>query len=205
MSAVGLLYVGAVLFINGLMLLGHLTPREAAPINLFVGGLQILTPTALLIMAGGDVRAVFAASGLYLFGFTYLWVGVNGVLGWSDRGLGWFSLFVAMCAVVYAVDSFTIGDDAGFGVIWLAWSVLWFLFFLVLGLGLTTLGAATGAFTLVAAFVTAAIPAFLILFGRWSGSVTAAAVIAAVVVVTLALCRNLGPRFAARPREEVAD
>ena len=46
MGNVGLLlYVGAVLFINGLMLLGKVEPRSAAVFNLFVGGLQVVTPT----------------------------------------------------------------------------------------------------------------------------------------------------------------
>lgn len=45
MANVGLLYVGAVLFINGIMLLGWLDAKSAAPMNFFVGALQVLTPT----------------------------------------------------------------------------------------------------------------------------------------------------------------
>ncbi len=37
MGSVGLPYVGAVLFVNGLMLLGAVPPRSAAILNLFVG------------------------------------------------------------------------------------------------------------------------------------------------------------------------
>ena len=33
MGAVGLLYVGAVLVVNGFMLLGHVSPASAAPLN----------------------------------------------------------------------------------------------------------------------------------------------------------------------------
>ncbi len=36
-----LLYVGAVLFINGLTLLGKIAPREAAVRNLFAGGVSL--------------------------------------------------------------------------------------------------------------------------------------------------------------------
>ena len=193
----GLLYVGAVLFVNGLLLLGRVTPAEAAPINLFVGALQVVTPTTLIIMDMTDDRAVFAASGLYLFGFTYLWVGINGVTGWDDRGLGWFSLFVAMAAVVYSLHSFRIDGDPAFGAIWLVWSALWFLFFLVLGLKLDGLAAFTGVFTVVTAFATAAVPGFLLLFGSWTGSPVAAAVIAAVTVGALAVAQPLGERVAA--------
>ena len=40
MGSVGLLYVGAVLFLNGMMLLGRVDARSAAPLNIFVGGLR---------------------------------------------------------------------------------------------------------------------------------------------------------------------
>lgn len=201
MSAVGLLYVGAALFINGLLLLGLVAPREAAPINLFVGALQVVTPTTLIIMGTADDRTVFAASGLYLFGFTYLWVGINGATGWTNRGLGWFSLFVAMAAVVYSLDSFLTEGDAAFGVIWIVWAVLWFLFFLVLGLEVDKLTAPTGAFTVVVAFITAAIPAFLLLLGHWTGSWTMAVVIAVVAVAALVAARPLAARVAADQEE----
>ena len=74
---VGLLYVGAVLFINGLMLLGKIPGKSAAVFNLFVGVMQIVFPTIILSQANGDPAAIFGASGLYLFGFTYLYVGIN--------------------------------------------------------------------------------------------------------------------------------
>ena len=46
MAAVGLFYVGAVLFVNGLMLLGKVDPRAAGFLNLFVGVLQRLTQSS---------------------------------------------------------------------------------------------------------------------------------------------------------------
>lgn len=197
METVGLLYVGAVLFVNGITSLGWMTARESAPLNLFVGALQVITPTVLLIGANADHRVVFAASGLYLFGFTYLWVGWNGLTGGPNRGLGWFSLFVAICAVVYSVDSFVNADDPAFGVIWLVWAVLWVLFFLILALGKDHLTAPTGVFTVVVAFVTAAVPAFLVLLGHWSGSWTKGVVIAIVSAAALLLARPAAARVAA--------
>ncbi len=65
MGSVGLPYVGAVLFVNGLMLLGAVPPRSAAILNLFVGALQCIVPTAMLIQADGDSAVTLAASGLY--------------------------------------------------------------------------------------------------------------------------------------------
>ena len=135
MSSVGLLYVGAVLFINGLMLIGVVPGKSAAILNFFVGIMQVVFPTIILIQANNDLPTIFGAAGLYLFGFTYLYVGILQATGISGEGLGWFSLFVAACAVVIGILQFTLVADPVFGAIWLTWAVLWFLFFLLLGLG----------------------------------------------------------------------
>lgn len=166
-GSVGLLYVGAVLFLNGMMLLGLVEARSAAPMNIFVGVLQVVTPTYLIFTADGDPDAILSASGLYLFGFTYLYVAANLLWGLDGTGLGWFSAFVAACALVYAGLNFTRFEDSAFGVIWLYWAFLWTLFFLLLGLGKESLGRYTGAVAAVQGVVTAAIPAFLLLTGRW--------------------------------------
>ncbi|MFF3667983.1 AmiS/UreI family transporter [Microtetraspora malaysiensis] len=134
MGDVGLLYVGAVLFMNGLMLLGLVEARAAAIFNLFVGGLQVVTPTYLIIAAGGGTKEILSASGLYLFAFTYLYVGIGLLGGFDTTGVGYFSLFVAIMALGYSYANFRILGDPPFGVIWLYWSFLWFLFFLLLGL-----------------------------------------------------------------------
>jgi hypothetical protein len=201
MASVGLLYVGAVLIVNGLMLLGRVDARAAAPMNLFVGLLQVLTPTYLLFTAGGDADVVLGASGLYLFGFTYLYVACNLFFGLDGTGLGWFSAFVACCAVVYAGLNFGRLDDAAFGVIWLYWAVLWGLFFLVLGLKRDELTRFTGLVAIVAGVATCAVPAFLLLTGVWAANVTTAAVVLAVVLL---LSLALFPVFRDRRRETAA-
>ena len=166
MGSVGLLYVGAVLFLNGCMLLGWVDSRAAVPMNIFVGILQVITPTYLIFTANGDQTQILGASGLYLFGFTYLYVAFN---LWNDldgTGLGYFSLFVAICAVVYSAFAFN-DKTYVFGVIWLFWAYLWALFFLLLGRGRESLGRYTGAVAAVQGWVTGAIPAFLLLTDRW--------------------------------------
>ncbi|WP_067171916.1 AmiS/UreI family transporter [Microtetraspora niveoalba] len=167
MGDVGLLYVGAVLFINGLMLLGLVDARAAALFNLFVGGLQVFTPTYLIISAGGGAKEILSASGLYLFAFTYLYVGIGLLGGFDTTGVGYFSLFVAIMALGYSYASFQILDDPPFGVIWLYWSFLWFLFFLLLGLKRGHLTMYVGAVTAVEGWVTGAVPAYLTLAGFW--------------------------------------
>lgn len=134
MGAVGLLYVGAVLFLNGLMLLGKVEPRAAGVFNLFVGAMQVITPTVLIISNPDDTAVILGASGIYLFGFTYLYVGINLLGGFDTTGVGYFSLFVAVMALGYSYANFQILGDPAFGVIWLYWSFLWGLFFVLLGL-----------------------------------------------------------------------
>jgi len=164
-GAVGLLYVGAILFLNGTMLLGWIDGKSAAPLNIFVGLLQVVTPTYLIINANGDTTQILGAAGLYLFGFTYLYVACNLMWNLDGSGLGMFSLFVAISAVIFSIISFN-AEDPVFGVIWLYWAFLWVLFFLLLARKLDGLGRYTGAVAAIQGWVTGAIPAFLILTGR---------------------------------------
>ena len=195
MGSVGLLYVGAVLFVNGAMLLGWVDARSAAPLNLFVGALQVVTPTYLIFTAAGDPDVILNASGLYLFGFTYLYVGINLLGGLDNTGLGYFSLFVAVCAVGYAAANFVRLGDYAFGVIWLYWAFLWSLFFVVLGLKAEGLTRYTGAVTAIQGWVTGAIPAALLLTGFWGmADATTAVVLAGVgVIVFVALYLRMRP------------
>ena len=167
MGSVGLLYVGAILFLNGCMLLGWVDGKSAIPLNIFVGVLQVITPTYLIFTADGNTAQILGASGLYLFGFTYLYVAFNLWNDFDGTGLGFFSLFVAVCAVVYAAIAFN-DKDYAFGVIWLYWAYLWLLFFYLLGRKKDGLGRYTGAVAAIQGWVTGAIPAFLLLTGRWA-------------------------------------
>jgi len=185
MGAVGLLYVGAVLFINGVMLLGWVDAKSAAPMNIFVGGLQVVTPTYLIFTANGDQNTILQASGLYLFGFTYLYVAFNLLAGLDGTGLGYFSAFVAVCAVVFAWLSFERFNDNTFGVIWLNWAFLWLLFFLLLGRNQVGLGRYTGAVAAIQGWVTGAVPAFLLLTGHWGENDNARAIGLAIFSVVV--------------------
>jgi len=164
---VGLLFVGAVLFINGIMLLGKVDPRATAVFNLFVGALQVLTPTYLIFTAAGDPNKILLASGIYLFGFTYLYVGIGLFMGLDTTGVGYYSLFVAVAALGYSYANFRLFHDYAFGAIWLYWSFLWFLFFLLLGLKTEGLTRYVGWVTAVEGWVTGVIPAGLLLAGYW--------------------------------------
>lgn len=166
MSNVGLLYVGAVLFLNSLMLLGKVHPKSAAIFNLFIGGLQVITPFYLIFTAQGDLWSIFNDAGIFLFGLTYLYVGITNLKELDGSGVGWYSLWVAIMAVMYSLANFVHFGDVKFGIIWLMWAFLWFLFFVGLGLK-RNLDAYTGWVAMIQSWITATIPAFLSLTGNW--------------------------------------
>lgn len=182
MTTLGLLFVGAVLFVNGAWFLGAISAREAGVFNLFVGAMQVVLPTLAVVAADGDLGGIFGAGSSYLFGFTYLYVGVNNLMGNDGRGLGWYSIFVAAMAIVFGV--FSLSSDPVFGVIWFVWAVMWLMFFLILARGMTSLMPFTGWLILIGSHLTCTIPALLAWRGNWPTS-TSAALWATVVAVAL--------------------
>jgi hypothetical protein len=203
MADVGLMFVGAVLFVNGLLLLGKVDGKSAGVFNLFVGALQTAVPFYLITTAT-NTSDILLDSGIFLFGFTYLYVGIGNLAGTSPVGLGWYSAWVALMAAAFGITNIVKFHDTTTGLLWLQWSVLWGLFWAVLGLGVTRLTAFTGWLTLILSFTTCTVPGFLLLLGEW-GHIHAwlvLAVIAATVVAVLpALGQALREQTAAQPPE----
>lgn len=125
MLGVSLLYVGAVLAINGIGRLTDIDGKSLAVMNFFAGGLSVIANIILLV--SGEYYA--AATGL-LFGFTYLFIGFNAVFGLDGRVLGWFSLFVAINTIPASLLSLLKDQEPLFFAVWLAWGVLWLLIFI---------------------------------------------------------------------------
>ncbi|TDW30368.1 AmiS/UreI family transporter [Cryobacterium psychrophilum] len=63
MSSRGLLHVGAILVINGLMLLGVIPGKSTAILNFFVGTMQDVFPTIIILQFPDDLGVVFGAAG----------------------------------------------------------------------------------------------------------------------------------------------
>lgn len=160
-----LLYVGAVLFVNGIWLLGRIEDREVAIINVFTGIVGLVV--AVFAVAQGDLASIQLAAYVLLFAFTYLWVAYNQYIGAEGSGLGWYCLFVAITAVPVAIITLAQADTVflnWLGINWAAWAVLWFLYFLLLALKrpITKL---TAYVTMGEGIATAWIPGFLLLNG----------------------------------------
>lgn len=162
MLGVALVYVGFVLFMNGLMVLGKLSAKHVFPMNLFAGALIVAGAMRTVFVHGGEIITYFYAMQSLLFGFTYLWVGINALGNHEGKGLGWYCLLVCVVAVP---TSFTAMPDIGLLILWLMWASLWFMFFLLLGLG-KAIEKITGYWTIVNAIVTG-IAGYTILVEIW--------------------------------------
>jgi hypothetical protein len=188
-----LLYVGVVLIVNGLWLVGAssaaepaaagargaaggpiiLQDREVTIINVFTGFVGLVCATTLLIQGNqkGDLASIRGGGFILLFAFTYLWVATNIFLGADGRAFGWYCLFVAVTAVAAGIYTFkdANGNDASIwlGIDWFAWAVLWGLFFALLALG-RPIGRITGAVAILEGIATAWVFGFLLLQGTVS-------------------------------------
>ena len=125
---------------------------------------------------GADATSIKAAGLTLLFTFTYLWVAFNRYSGADGRGLGWFSLFVAITVVPVAIS--TLGSastfwDVWFGLCWAAWAVLWFMFFLLLAQK-KPIAWITGLVTSIQGVLTGWLPGYLLLDGAMGPAASAA-------------------------------
>jgi hypothetical protein len=193
-----LLLSGAALLINGLATLGALPRRDAAVLSLVIGSLQLLLGITYLAVtylgtvrldstapdADGGVQLLLSASGMFLFGLTYVYVGLDFLLGLGGRGLGWFCGMVAGCGLLLAAAWFP--ENPLLAVLWLCWSYLWTLFFFSLALGHNRLSPLIGWSLVLASQATATVPALLGITGQWPGD-PAMAGRAAVCIAALLL------------------
>jgi putative amide transporter protein len=160
MLGVALLFIGAVLIVNGITLTGRIEPKDAAGLNLLVGILAFSLNMAGIAHATKPPEYFASAGGLF-FAFTYLYLAAVQWFVLKGVGLGWYCLFVAVNAVVYAL----VAHDVRLSAMWLAWASLWFLFFVSLGLQHHV--RYLGAYTIAVGVVTCWAPGMLMLTGRW--------------------------------------
>jgi putative amide transporter protein len=193
MLGVVLLYVGAVLVINGIWLIGQarvaaageagataaeshpffIQGREVAVINVFTGFVGVVAAVTFMVQGNRDDDIAEIRSGglILLFAFTYLWVAANGFLNAGGRAFGWYCLFVAVTAIPAAIYTFNNanGNDASIylGIDWIAWAVLWALFFVLLALD-RPIARITGALAIVEGIGTAWVFGLLLLLEQIS-------------------------------------
>jgi putative amide transporter protein len=198
MGNIGLLFVGIVLLVNGLVVLGVVPARSAALLNVFVGTMQVVLPTIILLQHQGDQAVLNATWPTYLFGFTYLYYGLGIFLKLEPQGLGWFSSFVAVLALYEAVV--TVGSDPVFAVIWLTWAGMWTLFFLLMAVGRDELSRFTGWFLVWLGLPTCTVTALFLFQGTWTSTPAAGWTALVALLALTALSSALARSGVARPQ-----
>ncbi len=166
MGYVGLLLSGAALFLNSLVILGKAEMKSAGVFNLFVGALQIIIPFYLIMISDQSNWTVYSYAATFLFGLTYLYVGVTFITGMSSTGLGWFCLWVVIIALFYMVVSFVQFQDVLNALTWFMWALLWYLFF-VLNVQKKNINQYLGRIAFVQSWVTLTLPSLFYFMGIW--------------------------------------
>ena len=168
MLGVCLLFVGIVLINNGICGLCKIDPKAQAIMNLFTGGLSIFIN--FVNLAQGNYYA--AGTGL-LFGFTYLFVAINGIFNLNPKPFAWFSTFVAVNAIVFGIVEGITGSEAlGITADW-RWAAIWWLWAILWGSSLFTdiLGKNLGKFVpilqVIEGIIKAWIPGVLLMLELW--------------------------------------
>lgn len=183
--------------INGLASLGTLPRRDAAVFSLAIGSIQLALGVTYLGTVppgvdGGGQQLLLGAAGMFLFGLTYAYVGLDYLLALGSRGLGWFCGVVGACGLLLAAA--WSAADPFLAVLWLCWSYLWMLFFLQLALGIERLTPLVGWSLVLTSQASATVPAFIGLTGRWPGEPEIAAGAAASLLALLLLAGGMAWR-----------
>ena len=195
MAYVCLLLSGAALLINGLAALDRVPRRDAAVFSLVIGSAQLILGVAhLTVTAGGGTQSLLEAAGMILFGLTYVYVGLDFLLGLGSKGLGWFCGMVAVCGILLA--GAWSGEDPLLAALWLCWTYLWLLFFFHMALGFELMAPLIGWSLVLTSQASATVPAFLGITGQWPAGIAAAAAAGA----GLAALRRVGGGLARRGR-----
>ena len=156
----------ATLFLNSLVILGKAEMKSAGVFNLFVGALQIIIPFYLIMISDQSNWTVYSYAATFLFGLTYLYVGVTFIKGMDSSGLGWFCIWVAIIALFYMVVSFVQFHDVVNALTWFMWALLWYLFF-VLNTQKKNINQYLGRIAFVQSWVTLTLPSLFYFMGVW--------------------------------------
>lgn len=165
---VGLLFyfVGAIFILNGLGLLEKIGSKEIGAWNVGISAFMFLVVIYVVLTNLVGPGSPWFAAQVLLFAFTYLFLGINNLVGNDGRGLGWFCLWVSIVTPYIAWENF-MNNDVRFGLIWVVWGIMWFIFWLIMGAGKTRMVKPVAYAMLPVGILTAWLPGFLMLIGKW--------------------------------------
>ena len=168
-----LLYAAMALISNGIARLCFIDRRSQSVINIFVGSLSLICNIVIMIHGKfSDNNADFysAATGL-LFGFTYLYIGINGIFNLDQRLYAWYCLFVTINSIPIGLYALLYSDITEtynwfFAVMWWSWGAIWLTAWIET-VYKKPLGKFVGYASIFEGIFTAWIPGVLLLTGLW--------------------------------------
>lgn len=161
-----LFWVSCVLVFNTASAFGKVDAKETGPINVIIGSLVVF------VVVFGIIKDMFApatfwwAAQVLLFGFTFVFFGINTLRETDGRGAGWYSLFVAVLSPLCCYQSIIAGDIK-LAIMWVFWGILWFLFWLMYALGITHIARFVRWYQLFCLIFTIYIPGVMLLNNIW--------------------------------------
>ncbi len=170
-----LVFVGITLFVNGIRICyaysddssQHIGLKDAAAVNAFTALLGIILLTVQVVNSSQTGSSLAPTAYMGLFVLTYFWLALNAFTQSDGKAFGWFSLmvpFVGIPVAYFTYQQATTVFDYWMVFSWLAWSLLWFMFFLLLSRNVA-IGKLTGAMTAIQGVTTAFVPAILWFWG----------------------------------------
>lgn len=164
MLAVALLFVGITLVSNGALILQKAEPKSIAVMNII---------TAVVLIVGNFIQLQSATTmtdycnvgGGLLFGFTYAIIACSLLFGIDGKVNGWFSLMVALFAIVMGV-SCILSQSYLYVYLWFMWAILWGSTF-VENILAKPLGKFVPVLCIVEGVLAAFVPAILMFLGMW--------------------------------------
>lgn len=161
MSGIAFFFVGAVLFVTAIMMMGK---AEAKSVGIFHGIVGFIILAMVMKLFFIPPHDYFTAMILLLFVFTYLPVSASFTFDFDSRAVGWYCLVVAATVVPVGIQIMDTSIKTSL-LLWI-YSGLWFCFFLLMGLGKTGLSKFVSYYTLIVSFL-ALIPGYLMIIGKW--------------------------------------
>jgi hypothetical protein len=172
MIFVVLTVVALILFVNGLMVLGHYSGKQVAILNLAVGisiGIMGLFIGFTNALAGvGPTQSYVANACCLCFAFTYILLASEIFAGTDFKALGWYC-FISGWLMWFISGGFfhllgtALPYNVQFGMLWACWAILFFLFWACWGLNgsklFPNLVKFTGYYTIFVALATCLYPA----------------------------------------------
>ncbi len=128
MFAIGLIFSGIAMFLNGFLpLVDENNNHEIAIMNVLSG--IIVSLLALYgIFVSVDTATYLKFASLLLFGVTHLFIAGIAIWDYDEESLGWFSLLITAIALALGIY-YLLAGSLMLGIAWLIWMFIWLAYF----------------------------------------------------------------------------